>query len=311
MKLSRLATVALGGFVLLLLAAEPALAQQVGANPDASRNAELINDLNQTLLYTAIPIAILVEAILIYAVVKFKNNDEPKPTQENRRLEITWTVATAIVLLFVGFASYQVLAVEVVGDPVDSDDRVEPTVSEDLEGAVGPKESEDNAVELEVQAFQFGWKTTYEGTNVTTNNEIRIPTDRPVYLHIYAIDVLHMLHAPDLGLKQMAVVGQYNTIKTVAYEPGRHQFYCTEYCGVGHSQMTGELIVMEEEAYDQWLQEQQQQAQQESGGQGNETNASQDGQGGSGGNETAAGNETGGQSNETEQGTGDNPGDAQ
>lgn len=249
MRVTRLATAALGGFLLLALAADPVLAQ--------SRNADLINSLNSTLLYAAIPIAILVEAILIYTVVKFKDNDEPEPTQENRRLEITWTVATAVVLLFVGFASYQVLAVEVVGDPVPSDDRIEPTVSEDLEGAIGPYEDETDAVEIEIQAFRYGWEATYEGTDVTTNNEIRIPADRPVYLHIMAQDWLHMLHVPDLGLKQQAVIGEYNTIKTVANEEGSHQFYCTEYCGVGHSQMNGEFIVMSGDDYDEWLQEQQ------------------------------------------------------
>jgi cytochrome c oxidase subunit 2 len=248
MRVTRLVHIAVG-VVFLALAADPAVAQ--------TRNIDLITDLNQTLLYAAIPITVLVEAILIYAVVKFRNKEEPEPTQENRRLEITWTVATAIVLLFVGFASYQVLAVEEVGNPVPGEeDRVEPEVSEDLEGAVGPYESEDDAVEIELHAYRYGWEATYEGTDVTTNNEIRIPTDRPVYIHITSDDWLHMLSAPDLGLKQTAFPGEYNTIKTSAYESGSHQYYCTEYCGVGHSQMNGEFIVMGAGDYDAWLSEQ-------------------------------------------------------
>ena len=248
MRVTRLVHVAVG-VVFLALAADPAVAQ--------TRNIDLITDLNQTLLYAAIPITVLVEAILIYAVVKFRNKEEPEPTQENRRLEITWTVATAIVLLFVGFASYQVLAVEEVGNPVPGDEeRVEPTVSEDLEGAAGPYESEDEAVEIELRAYRYGWEATYEGTDVTTDNEIRIPTDRPVYIHITSEDWLHMLSAPDLGLKQTAFPGEYNTIKTIAYEEGSHQYYCTEYCGVGHSQMNGEFIVMGAGDYDAWLSEQ-------------------------------------------------------
>ena len=249
MRATRLVHVAVG-VAFLALAADPAVAQ--------TRNIDLITDLNQTLLYAAIPITVLVEAILIYAVVKFRNKEEPEPTQENRRLEITWTVATAIVLLFVGFASYQVLAVEEVGNPVPGDEeRVEPTVSEDLEGAAGPYESETEAVEIELRAYRYGWEAIYEGTDVTTDNEIRIPTDRPVYIHITSEDWLHMLSAPDLGLKQTAFPGEYNTIKTIAYEEGSHQYYCTEYCGVGHSQMNGEFIVMGAGDYDAWLSEQQ------------------------------------------------------
>lgn len=249
MRVPRILAVAVVG-LFGLLAADPVAAQ-------TTINDQLITDLNLTLLYAAIPIAILVEAVLIYAVIKFKDNDDPQPTQENRRLEITWTVATAIVLLFVGFASYQVLAVEEVANPVDSEDRLEPEVSEDLEGAVGPYEHETDAVEVEVEAFRYGWEATYEGTDVTTMNEIRIPADRPVYLHIYASDWLHMLHVPELSLKQSAFVGEYNTIKTEAYETGSSQFYCTEYCGVGHSQMNGEFMVMDPDDYDEWLADQQ------------------------------------------------------
>jgi len=245
MRRARILPVALVGF-LALLAVEPVAAQ-------TSIHDELITDLNLTLLYAAIPITILVEAVLIYAVVKFKNNDDPKPTEENRRLEITWTIATAVILLFVGVASYQVLAVEEVGNPIADEERLEPDVTEDLEGAVGPHEHEEDAVEIEVEAFRYGWQASYAGGEVGTFDEIRIPADRPVYLHIYSDDWLHMLHVPEVGLKQSAIVGEYNTIKTEAYEPGNHQFYCTEYCGVGHSQMNGEFIIMDGDEYDEWL----------------------------------------------------------
>jgi len=105
MKRSRLALASLLSVVVLSLAADPVAAQ-------TSVSAELINGLNEKLLFVAIPITILVEGILIYTVYRFKDADEAKPTKENRRLEITWTVATAIVLLFVGVASYGVLANE-------------------------------------------------------------------------------------------------------------------------------------------------------------------------------------------------------
>ena len=247
MRVGRLLPVAVVG-VFALLAADPVAAQ-------SSINDELISELNVTLLYAAIPIAILVEAILIYAVLKFKDNDDPKPTEENRRLEITWTITTAVVLLFVGLASYQVLAVEEVGNPIDSEDRIEPSVTEDLEGAVGPYEDEDDAVEIEVEAYTYDWEAHYAEGEVTTRSEIRIPADRPVYLHIYSSFWLHMLHVPELGLKQPAFAGEYNTIKTEAYEEGSYQFYCTEYCGAGHSQMNGEFIVMDGDEYDEWLAE--------------------------------------------------------
>ncbi|PSQ48968.1 cytochrome c oxidase subunit II, partial [Halobacteriales archaeon SW_12_67_38] len=85
----------------LMIAVEPAAAQSI--------NRALIRNLNRQLLYVAAPLAILVETILFYAVWRYRDNNDPTPTKENRSLEITWTLATAIVLLFVGFASFNVL----------------------------------------------------------------------------------------------------------------------------------------------------------------------------------------------------------
>ncbi|MFB6143599.1 MAG: cytochrome c oxidase subunit II [Halorientalis sp.] len=107
MTRKRAGLVGLFGAALLLLAVEPAAAQT-----SSSVTERLIWELNGNLLYVAVPITVLVEGILIYTVWRFARSDEAKPTQENRRLEITWTVATAVILLFVGVASYQV-----VGNP--------------------------------------------------------------------------------------------------------------------------------------------------------------------------------------------------
>ena len=102
MKRTRLGLFGLLVVALLSVAVEPVAAQSI--------NERMITNLNQSLLYVAIPITVLVEAILIYTVVKYRNNDDPQPTRENRRLEITWTITTAIILLFVGLASFVVLA---------------------------------------------------------------------------------------------------------------------------------------------------------------------------------------------------------
>src|SRR6056297_19314 len=118
MSSKRRALATLLGVAGLVLFADPVLAQGYDSTTE-----ELIRSLNTQLLYMAIPITVLVEAILIYTVWKFRNNEDPKPTKENRRLEISWTIATALVLLVVGYASYGVMANEYVTTP----DNVEPS----------------------------------------------------------------------------------------------------------------------------------------------------------------------------------------
>jgi cytochrome c oxidase subunit 2 len=245
---------------LVALAVEPVAAQSI--------NKELIDSLNFKLLYVAIPITLLVEVILIYTVWSYRDNDDPKPTQENRRLEITWTVATAIILLFVGLAAFVVLGspyisptqANVVGteQPATAGNGTgieASVVDEDLPGAIAPPESA-NATEIDVRAFQWGWNFTYAEEGVSSGNTLALPANETVYLHIHSDEVLHAVHVPALGLKQDAFPGHYNTILTNATETGTYQLYCAEFCGAGHSAMLANVTVMEQNAYQNWLDEQ-------------------------------------------------------
>ena len=237
MRRTRIGVVSLLSVAVLALAAEPVAAQSA-----PSATAELINTLNGKLLYAAVPITLLVEAVLFYTVIKFKDSDEASPTRENRRLEISWTIATALVLLFVGVASYGVMANNNVifqGADIDPSDDI----------------SQD-AVVVHAEAYQWGWDVSYPQQNVSGLSNIVIPKDRPVYIEVTARNVIHAFHVPKLGLKQDAMPGEVNTIRTVAYETGTYQGYCAEFCGVAHSQMTFTVDVVPQQEYQNWLQEQ-------------------------------------------------------
>ncbi|MFB6081754.1 MAG: cytochrome c oxidase subunit II [Halanaeroarchaeum sp.] len=223
-----------GAFGLLALAAfvSPVAAAQ-------SSTEEFIMGLNRDLLILAVPIAIFMEGLLIYTVFRFRNNEEPKPTGENRSLEISWTVATALILLFVGFASYQVLA--------------QPAVTAPATAAQAP----DDAVQVDVTAQQFVWQFEYPEENVTSLNTLVLPVNRTIYMTVTSEDVIHSVHVPALALKQDAVPGQVNALQTTVTEEGTYQLYCAEYCGSGHSKMLATVKVVNQTEYEDWLQEQQ------------------------------------------------------
>jgi len=247
MKRHRVGSVALFGVFVFVALTQPAAAQT-----SASETAELIWGLNLNLLYAAVPITVLVEGILIYTVWRFRNNDEPLPTMENRRLEISWTIATAIILLFVGVATYQVMA--------------EPMVTAQSSQELT---TDQEPVEVEVVAQKYYWTFNYTGTAantsqaVSSNNTLSqsgtlvIPENRTVRFSVTSNDWLHAFHVPSLGLKQDAMPGQHNTIQTRATETGTYQLYCAEYCGSGHSQMLGQVRVVSEDEYQNWIDEQQ------------------------------------------------------
>ncbi|MFB6069967.1 MAG: cytochrome c oxidase subunit II [Halanaeroarchaeum sp.] len=215
---------ALGGFV------TPVAAQ--------SSTEKLIMGLNRDLLILAVPITVFMEALLIYTVLRFRNNDDPKPTGENRSLEISWTVATALILLFVGFASYQVLA--------------QPAVS----GSTNLAEPPEDAVTVDITGRQFIWKFEYPEENVSSLNTMVVPVNETIYMRVTSADVIHSVHVPELALKQDAVPGQVNTIRTTITEQGNYTLYCAEYCGAGHSKMLAEVRVVNETEYQNWLEAQ-------------------------------------------------------
>ncbi|MFB6309523.1 MAG: cytochrome c oxidase subunit II [Haloarculaceae archaeon] len=232
MQRNRVGLLALVGAALLAVAVEPAAAQTTSSTTES-----LIWQLNQNLIYVAVPITVLVEGILIYTVWRFRNREEPLPTQENRRLEITWTIATAIILLYVGVASYQVLA--------------EPYVTADSTQAI----EADDPVEIEVVAQRYSWTFNYNESNATSTGTLYLPKDRAVVLSITSKDWLHAFHVPGLGLKQDAFPGQHNEIMTKPLEEGTYQLYCAEYCGSGHSKMLGKVKVVSQSEYEQKIDE--------------------------------------------------------
>lgn len=227
----------------------------VGPVAAQSINHDLIQNLNRQLLYVAAPLALLVETILFYAVWRHKDNENPIPTRENRSLEITWTIATAIILLFVGFASYNVLANPYIS-PSYGDQEVAGANDSNpyLQGAIVP--DDPDAVVVEVIAYQWGWDFAYPDENVTTGNVTVVPANTDVYFHLTSREVVHAFHVPTLGLKQDTIPGQTNTIRTNVSETGQYRVYCSEFCGAGHSRMYANLTVVSEQRYQRWLTEQ-------------------------------------------------------
>ena len=211
----------------------------VAAGPTTT--ADYINELRYELLIIAIPVTIVTEAALYYAVTRFRDNEEATPTQENRKLEVTWTLATAVILLFVGAASYGVMAQPSVVYPADQ------------------PAPDDGDVVVDVEAYQWGWIFNYpQHENVSTSRKIVLPVDTEVYFSVSSRDVVHSFSVPSMGLKQDAFPGEENVMMTKTTEQGTYQGYCTEFCGVSHAKMTFTVEVMSQSEYRGWLGEQEQ-----------------------------------------------------
>ncbi len=227
------------GFLLVVFVPGTAAAQSV--------TGELIQQLNRQLLYVAVPIAVLVEFLLFYTVWRFSGTDEPTETHKNRPLELSWTVATALILLFVGTASFAVLASPFVSAAPVSHSHADGHANQ-------PGEAPPEAVEVVVEARQWGFTFYYPDHNITSETLV-LPTDRPVYIYTTSTDVIHSFHVPALGLKQDAFPGQYKLLRTSITDQGTYRLYCAEFCGEGHATMKSEVRAVSPDAYTTWTQE--------------------------------------------------------
>ena len=112
-----------------------------------------------------------------------------------------------------------------------------------------------NAMDVYVQAKKWMWKFAYPG-GPNSIDTLRVPAGRPVRLLLTSRDVIHSFYVPGFRLKQDVLPGRYTQTWFQAEEPGRHQIFCAEFCGVGHSGMLGEIVVMKADEFDAWLADQ-------------------------------------------------------
>lgn len=64
-----------------------------------------------------------------------------------------------------------------------------------------------------------------------------------VRLIIRSVDVTHGIAIPQFGINRQLMAGQTTTIQFVADKAGTYTFFCSVFCGAGHSEMKGTLIV--------------------------------------------------------------------
>lgn len=170
-------------------------------------------------------------AVIIYFVYKYrrKSDDEVTPLiTHNNALEVTWSVIPLIMVLIVFGWGYQVFVNQTVVP--------------------------DDAYEVNVTAQAWSWQFQYEN-GARSTNELHVPADRPIKLIMDSRDYIHSFFVPDYRLKQDVVPGRYTEMWFNAPEPGESHIFCTEYCGDGHSDMLGKVIVHEEQEFETWLAE--------------------------------------------------------
>lgn len=76
-----------------------------------------------------------------------------------------------------------------------------------------------------------------------TPGVIEVNEGDTVILYITSTDVAHGIAIPEFNVKEELPLGEQKTVQFVADKKGTFNFYCNVYCGDGHREMTGSLVV--------------------------------------------------------------------
>ncbi len=91
----------------------------------------------------------------------------------------------------------------------------------------------DNAYQAVIVAQAF----------VFTPSEITVPAGAEVTFLIASKDVIHGFMIPRTTVNAMVIPGQVTEVTYSFDEAGEHQIICHEFCGIGHHQMYGKVVV--------------------------------------------------------------------
>ncbi len=84
-------------------------------------------------------------------------------------------------------------------------------------------------------------------------NTMHILKDQPVKVNLRSKDVLHDFYVPEFRAKMDLIPGTVTYFWFTPTVAGGYDIACAEYCGIGHFNMRGRIIVDEEADYEEWL----------------------------------------------------------
>jgi cytochrome c oxidase subunit 2 len=177
---------------------------------------------------------VLVEAALIFIVIKYRrreNQPTPPQTHGSTKLEITWTLIPAVILVFIAVPTVRTIFI---------------TQAQAAPGSLN----------IDVTGHQWWWEFRYAEYGVTTANEIYLPVGRTVNFRLRSADVIHSFWTPQLGGKRDVVTNRTNYLW---YTPDSSTAssvwngFCVEYCGASHANMRFRVFTVTAEQFASWV----------------------------------------------------------
>jgi cytochrome c oxidase subunit 2 len=198
----------------------------------ASVETVLISNLFTFILVTAGIIFVLVEGLLFFAVLRFRNRPPEAAMQfhGNTKLELAWTAAPAVILaVLLGFTLQTMGAVKAVPS--------------------------SNVLNVKAIGHQWWWEFRYPDQGIVTAEEMVVPVNTNIEVSLESIDVEHGFWVPELFGKVDAVPGYTNRVRFTPTTASQYYYggQCTQFCGLEHAQMRFAVVVRTADEFKNWV----------------------------------------------------------
>jgi cytochrome c oxidase subunit 2 len=190
-----------------------------------------IDTLFTSIFWWAVIVFAIVEGLLLFVIVRYRarpGGGRPSRLHGHTALEIGWTLAPALILVFIAVPTMRTIFATAAPAPA-------------------------GALRVEVIGHQWWWEFRYPELGVVTANEMHLPRGRPVQLEMTSADVIHSFWAPGLGGKRDLTAGRVTRIAFTPDSLGEIAGQCAEFCGASHANMRLRVFVESDSGFGAWV----------------------------------------------------------
>lgn len=186
----------------------------------------------------ALAVFVVILGLVVFLALRYRSRSREVPTgrDENQPLEIGYAIGLACIAAFLVFLTFSHM-------PGNED-----------------KAATGRPVELKVTAARWNWRFEYPEFGAVEQGTkehipvLRVPVDAKVEFSGSSLDVIHSFFIPAEKFKRDVFPGKHTrwemVFEAVGNDPGGGE--CAEFCGLEHSNMNFDVLVMPQAAFERW-----------------------------------------------------------
>lgn len=206
---------------------------------------------NYILLPIITAIVLLVLGLLVWIIVRYNKRANPVPARwsHNTPIEVIWTLAPVLILVFISIFSFKLLFA--YHDMPKPDLTIKVTGYQWYWGYEYP----DQKIPEFVSNILPEDKAKAKGVpyRLAATEPLVVPVGANVRVLVTGADVIHSFAVPSFGVIMDAVPGRVNQTWFRVEQPGTFYGQCRELCGVDHAFMPIEVKAVSRQEFDAWV----------------------------------------------------------